>query len=44
MRATLFERLAVLRERGLAMVIGEQRAAELLEVAARVRGPTRGVA
>lgn len=36
MRATLFERLAVLKERGLAMVIVEQRAAELLEVADRV--------
>lgn len=44
MRRRLFERLAVLKETGLAMVIVEQRASELLEVADRLLQMRQGEA
>ncbi|WP_411719687.1 ABC transporter ATP-binding protein [Mycetocola sp.] len=44
MRARLFERIAVLKETGLAMIIVEQRAAELLDVSDRLLQLQRGEA
>lgn len=44
MRARLFERLALLKEAGLAMVIVEQRAAELLDISDRLLQMRQGEA